>query len=388
MKYLSLFLMLVIFASAAYAQTPNKYDEPMEIPQKQASQLKVLNSSQNFFDQKAILSILQQAYEWASGNVNEGWKDGADKSGSGVRGNAQTIADFKQQIAFWVNILDKPGVTDPAEIAALNMGESAYFTNRYGSDEGDVHTDSGTAHTTSGQNYDGVKGWGHADKYAHDDDLNVPPGNKKELGYYFGRGNTTWGDEGVSEEDATKHLQISFIAEQTEYVFYARATQTPLVLDMDADGKLDASNGQWRPHEYQSKKLVSFDMNGDGFIEKVEWVGPNDGLLVQYDGGEITGKNLFGSEGGRYTNGFEKLSILDANKDNKLTGDELSTLSVWQDKNSNAKVDAGEISSVASLGITEIKITHTNFVGSFIQNGERRNIWDWYPCTFEVKRTK
>jgi hypothetical protein len=119
---------------------------------------------------------------------------------------------------------------------------------------------------------------------------------------------------------------------------------SPIILDLDGNGEIQASNGNWLPHEYKSgTRLAEFDMNGDGFPDLTEWVGPQDGLLMVYDGkGKVDGSNLFGNAGG-YDDGYEKLLLLDENNDNMLTKTELETLCVWQDLNVNAKVDQGEV---------------------------------------------
>lgn len=163
---------------------------------------------------------------------------------------------------------------------------------------------------------------------------------------------------------------------------------SPLVLDMDGDGKLQASHGKWLPHPYKGAKVIEFDMNGDGFIDLTEWVGPQDGLLLVYKSGKVDANNLFGNAGG-YDTGYEKLSLLDKDEDGKLSGDELKTLSVWQDKNGNAKVDSGEIKSVVDLEITQINVKHDKYlVSSFVQGGVQKKVWDWYPKVFDVKRRK
>jgi hypothetical protein len=52
-----------------------------------------------------------------------------------------------------------------------------------------------------------------------------------------------------------------------------------------------------------------------------------------------------------------QLAALDANKDGKLTGDELGSLSIWQDTNENGINDAGELKTLAAAGITSIRST-------------------------------
>ena len=163
---------------------------------------------------------------------------------------------------------------------------------------------------------------------------------------------------------------------------------TPLVLDMDGDKKLQASGGQWLPHRFHPKaKTATFDINGDHFAEFMEWVGPNDGLLVRYEKGEMSGLNLFGDAGG-FKHGFEKLSVLDKNNDKAISGEELKGLSVWQDKNGNARVDKGEIKSVEDLKITSLSLKHRMFSSSFVQDGKTKSMWDWHPAIQVIKKIR
>lgn len=136
---------------------------------------------------------------------------------------------------------------------------------------------------------------------------------------------------------------------------------SPIVLDVTGKGKLEASNGQWQPHpnSFTKDKIAMFDFYGNGFEVAMEWVGPNDGLLVEPKAdGTIDGSCLFGTSGG-YSDGFEKLSMRDTNKDMKISSDELKGLSVWMDKNSNGIADKGEVMTVADLGITQLNLKHT-----------------------------
>jgi len=177
----------------------------------------------------------------------------------------------------------------------------------------------------------------------------------------------------------------------SKYTIFAYDVTTPLVLDMDGDQKLEASNGQWLPHAASRSKTnwVEFDINGDGFDEAIEWVGPNDGLLVlNYNSTEkASGNCLFGNAQG-YVHGYEMLSTLDANNDTKITGDELKNLSVWQDKNENAKMDAGEVTPVQQLNITEISVAQTEMMSFFVRDGKNYLMWDWYPTTLMVKKVR
>jgi len=116
------------------------------------------------------------------------------------------------------------------------------------------------------------------------------------------------------------------VTSTTSYKAFAIGWSSPIVLDLNGDGKLDASGGKWMPHEGFAKgaKVAMFDINGDGFEDIVEWVSPNDGiLLMPGETANLNGNSLFGDNSG-YKDGYEKLASFDTNKDGKLTGDELT----------------------------------------------------------------
>jgi hypothetical protein len=219
------------------------------------------------------------------------------------------------------------------------------------------------------------------DEHLYADDLNVQNTytvtksfNNRSYGYAYSNGTKQCGEITMGGN---------------KYVLKHHVYTSPIVLDMDGNGKIEASAGKWLPHKYENGRIVEFDINGDGFGDLVEWVGPNDGLLMVYkEGKEVNGMDLFGEAGG-WVHGYEKLQVYDTDTNKVLEGEELAQLSVWQDKNGNAKVDSGEVTSVKELGITSISIDHDkNMVASFVQNDTTKTVWDWYPCVFDVKKTK
>ena len=166
-------------------------------------------------------------------------------------------------------------------------------------------------------------------------------------------------------------------------------TISPLLLDMDGDGAIQASGGEWLPHRtLHRERMAFFDFHGDKFPVLMEWPGPADGILCQPNpDGSIDGTNLFGTSTG-FKNGYEALRTKDKNGDGKVTGDELAGISVWTDLNSDARVQAGEVKSLAHHNISELSVNHKQYVSSFVRDGKSERMFDWWPQTFELNRVR
>lgn len=164
---------------------------------------------------------------------------------------------------------------------------------------------------------------------------------------------------------------------------------SPLLLDLDGNGAIEASNGNWLPHsKVDKKRLAVFDFYGDKFPVMMEWPGPNDGILCAPKAdGSIDGTRMFGTATG-FANGYEALRARDANNDGVISGAELEGLAVWTDLNSDAKPQAGEVKSLGEMGITELSVNHKKYVSSFKMNGQNQRMFDWWPLTFELNKVK
>jgi trimeric autotransporter adhesin len=169
----------------------------------------------------------------------------------------------------------------------------------------------------------------------------------------------------------------------------------PVVLDLDGNGiQLSA----------YSTSSVRFDVDNDTSksLEVTGWVSATDGILAldrngngKIDGAsELVSEFLGASAGMRtFNTGLDALNALDRDsaglKDGKLNNSDSywTQLRVWVDANQNAQTDAGELKSLAELGITEINLNahastaaeRTNIadntlatVGSFTRNGVSR----------------
>ena len=150
---------------------------------------------------------------------------------------------------------------------------------------------------------------------------------------------------------------------------------SPIGLDIDGTSSVERIEGEF-----------SIDVTGDGEIETLnEWFAPTEGILINtniaIEDGAVTGQHLFGDQGGTYADGFEKLALLDANRDGQVAGAELDGLAIWTDANSNAKLDAGEMSTLADHGVVSLSTSHTSFVSqATLADGSSMMMEDlWFP---------
>ena len=145
---------------------------------------------------------------------------------------------------------------------------------------------------------------------------------------------------------------------------------SPITFDLSGDGQINVTGETSSIDKGISNTIgatVQFDIDADGELDTIEWIdGSGDGLLVDNRDGnaanDMDGSRLFGEEGGTYANGYEKLAQLDTNNDGQLTGDELTGLDVWID-DGDAKVEDGEMKTLAELDITSISTQMTETTG-------------------------
>ena len=170
------------------------------------------------------------------------------------------------------------------------------------------------------------------------------------------------------------------------YQMNSTRVYSPIVLDLDGDGKIEASNGQYLAHDSFSDKVVAFDFFGNGFPVLTEWVGANDGLLCRPNAdGSVKGTNLFGIANG-FDNGYEEMASLDVDNSGSLEGAELKELRVWTDINANGIAEANELKTLDELGITSIKVSHNNYASTFVRNGQTFKSFDWWPNCREMRK--
>lgn len=161
----------------------------------------------------------------------------------------------------------------------------------------------------------------------------------------------------------------------------------PLVIDLDGNNIPDVPGGtNLAKNTFNKQYAKLFDLNADGVEDFVEWIGPNDGLLIFFENNKykesVNGFNLMSNAFG-YANGFEKLAEnFDFNKDNKISGDELENIFIWQDKNQDAKVQKDELLTMKDVGIVEIGTVYgKNSLEGYAKkyDGTVIKIWQWWP---------
>lgn len=171
---------------------------------------------------------------------------------------------------------------------------------------------------------------------------------------------------------------------ETLMLMLASYVSDPLVLDLNGNGTIEVtgkSAAKFRApgnETFVKAGSVLFDVANSGQPQRTEWIRPGEGFLIDNRGDKArkaiaAGKNLtvdhlFGDTEG-FSGGFHKLAALFdaearlANADGQavakglgiLTGKELDDMLVWMD-NGDGKAQANELRTLASLGITEIRL--------------------------------
>ena len=133
----------------------------------------------------------------------------------------------------------------------------------------------------------------------------------------------------------------------------------PLVLDLDGDG-LDLVA--------LDKSKAFYDIDGDGYLENVGWVGDGDGFLsidLNGDGLINEPKELafaLSTDDPDDTDLEGLAATYDSNQDGVLDANDadFAKFKVWIDIDQDGTCDAGEVKSLAEVGVTSINLTSDN----------------------------
>ena len=161
--------------------------------------------------------------------------------------------------------------------------------------------------------------------------------------------------------------QLSYLSTQQIRAIFI----TPLVLDLDGGGVSTRGLAEG----------VSFDIDGDGVLDRTGWIAAGEGLLAldrNLDGEVNDGTELFGSatrlpDGTTAIDGFRALASLDTNGDGWVDASDsrFAELKVWVDSNLNGKTEPGELRGVSELGVSRLSLaakasqreSEGNFIG-------------------------
>jgi hypothetical protein len=138
---------------------------------------------------------------------------------------------------------------------------------------------------------------------------------------------------------------------------------SPIVFDLSGDGEINVT-GETTARDKSGiedvGETVTFDMDGDGDLETIEWIdGTGDALLVNNIDGmaasDMNGTRLFGDQNGTYDHGYQQLAEFDTDDDGTISTDEGAGLNLWVD-DGNARVDENELFSLQDMGISQIQL--------------------------------
>lgn len=135
---------------------------------------------------------------------------------------------------------------------------------------------------------------------------------------------------------------------------------------------------------------VLFDLDGDGFARRWQWLQPDAGILVwdpRQQGKVRSGTQLFGSATFRmlWENGYQPLRWLDDDRDGQLARGELDGMSLWFDRNSNGQSEPGEVQPLEKLGVVSLSVNAQPDAHSVLTSpggvrwadGRITASWDW-----------
>ncbi|MBO7081098.1 MAG: hypothetical protein J6V99_03565, partial [Neisseriaceae bacterium] len=133
----------------------------------------------------------------------------------------------------------------------------------------------------------------------------------------------------------------------------AEKVKSPLAIDLDGDGIAT----------YALKNGVFFDIDADGFAEKMAWLNGKDAFLsIDKNGNGVidNATELFGDLTAE--NGFEALKALDTNGDGIIDANDIAweQLLLWQDAINDGVSQENELITAADAGIAYIELNYTN----------------------------
>ncbi len=133
-----------------------------------------------------------------------------------------------------------------------------------------------------------------------------------------------------------------------------RVSCSPLVLDLNGDGRVTTAGDRW-----------NFDLTANGSLDRMDWIGEGDAWLARdLDGSGCieSGAELFGEvtrlpTGALAREGFEALAVFDRNGDGQVDATEakLAGIVLWKD-DGDAICTPNELHSFEDEGIAAVSV--------------------------------
>ena len=140
------------------------------------------------------------------------------------------------------------------------------------------------------------------------------------------------------------------------------AAVQPIVIDLNHDGSFNYG-------------YVVMDVNGDGLLDVTRWVGGQDGVLVwdKYHDGLVHDNsqyafaqydNMSAAQGKTATDLSGLAAAFDTNHDGvfDVQDAQFADFNVWQDANQDGVSDAGEVKTLAELGLSSFQLSSDGVV--------------------------
>jgi hypothetical protein len=168
---------------------------------------------------------------------------------------------------------------------------------------------------------------------------------------------------------------------------------TPIIFPLDRARSLESL--------LAPDSTVAFDLDGTESGSMWPWVHPDTAFLAWDGNGQgrvASGRQLIGSVTWWlfWENGYAVLQALDDDRNGWLEGTELIGLAAWQDANGNGQSDAGEVRSLAVVGVRRLSVTVTGTTGGMpmsasgleMSDGRMLPTYDWITAPVAPEAAK
>jgi hypothetical protein len=297
----------------------------------------------------AVINLNSYGNLIAPVQVEGSWYYYWDRSGDGVWGAADRISYFTLNGIFTSSTVTLNGV----QVALPSLTISVANENR--NQAGTSYSDAGsTTNGTSSATYDSLLAiWDAYNGTGTDTNISGVPTNWAPNNYWS------------STYKTNNNGPLNYITLNTGYVgndednalMYAALRVLPIVVDLNHDGSFNYGN-------------VVMDVNGDGLLDATRWVGGQDGVLVwdKYHDGLVHDNsqyafaqydNMSAAQGKTATDLSGLAAAFDTNHDGvfDVQDAQFADFNVWQDANQDGVSDAGEVKTLAELGLSSFQLS-------------------------------